>query len=308
MAPVNGTASPLCRGDHPVDGKKGCGNEPCRGLDLCVADCPGCPGHAHPACRGKHPADGPGGCGTAACRGRKRCVRTCPCPDAALGDRSGFFGGRKGKDIFVYVACLAGPADPAQRNDIRFVEGLMRRHGIPQENVYMLLERQCTSRAILATLADCVETVGPGQVLFLYLGGHGHPADGNSHWSLGSYGATGGADIAALLARCCGEVFVVTDSCHSGGFALDLKATLARDPANWMSPRLTFLGSAQASVVAQTGWKLVAMLIECAEGDRAPREAARFVCGGLRTPERTQRAQLCFFEGREVVEETDQRI
>ena len=33
----------VCKGDHCVDGDEGCGNEDCRGYELCVDDCESCP-------------------------------------------------------------------------------------------------------------------------------------------------------------------------------------------------------------------------------------------------------------------------
>lgn len=33
----------VCQGDHTVDGEEGCGNEDCRGYELCVDDCKNCP-------------------------------------------------------------------------------------------------------------------------------------------------------------------------------------------------------------------------------------------------------------------------
>ncbi|MBS0658504.1 MAG: hypothetical protein JSR82_09710 [Verrucomicrobia bacterium] len=295
-----------CRGEHPVDGPSGCGNEACRGRKLCVPDCLGCPDNFLAACRGRHPVDGPNGCGHEACRGHARCWCTCRgCPDAAGGEPAGFFGGRAGRDIVLYLACLAGPADPSERNDLRFLDELRERHGIPAEQIWRLLERQCTERSILATFADCVETVEPGQMLFAYFGGHGDSADGRAQWSLGSHGSTQGTDLAPLLARCRGEVFVVADSCHSGAFLRDLQDALEAADA-WHPPRLTALSSTQASLSARTGWRLLELLIACAAADRTPRETARQVVEKLRTPEKRQRAQFCFFEGARVVERTEQ--
>ena len=33
----------FCDGEHTVDGENGCGNEDCRGLDVCIDDCKLCP-------------------------------------------------------------------------------------------------------------------------------------------------------------------------------------------------------------------------------------------------------------------------
>lgn len=302
-----------CKGEHPVHGPGGCGNEACKGRKVCVSSCTGCPDNYHPACKGEHPVDGPDGCGSDECRGKKLCWLTCQgCPDAAHEgeeEAEGFFGGRAGADVKLYMACLAGPADPADRNDIRFFDELRESYEIPHENIWRLLERQCTERSILTTLADCVETVEPGQMLFAYLGGHGSSEDGTAQWSLGSYGETRGVDVAPLVARCKGEVFVVTDSCHSGAFLRDLKNVLGKSPRAWAPPRVTALGSVQASLTAMTGWRLIDLLIDSAiQAERTPRETALHVVKTLRTPQAKQRAQLCFFEGRRVVEETSQQV
>jgi hypothetical protein len=273
----------------------------------------GCPDNYLPGCKGEHPVDGPNGCGSDACRGKKLCWCTCQgCPDASHGSEKespGFFGGRAGADVKLYMACLAGPADPAARNDIRFFNELRQSYEIPQDNIWMLLERQCTARSILATLADCVDTVESGQILFLYLGGHGSSENDTSHWSLGSYGATRGVDVAPLVARCKGEVFVVTDSCHSGAFLRDLKDVLAKNPGAWAPSRVTALSSVQASLTAMTGWQLLDLLTGSAiTAKRTPRETARYVVETLRTPQAKQRAQLCFFQSTRVVQETSQKV
>lgn len=300
----------FCKGKHPVHGKGGCENDECKGHKFCVPTCLGCPDAFHPLCKGEHSVHDDDGCGNEDCAGRRFCCLTCEtCPDAVEAEDEGFFGGRDGADIKLYMACLAGPADPDERNDIRFFNEMREGYSIPQDNIWMLLEKQCTSRSILATLADCIDGVEEGQAVFVYLGGHGSSGDGEAKWSLGSYGATYGVDVAPILARCKGEVFVVTDSCHSGAFHRDLKAVLAKDKASWAPSRLTALGSVQASITAMTGWRLLDMLIDSAmTAERTPRQTCRHAVKTLRTPQPPQRAQFCFFDGAEVVEETSQRV
>jgi hypothetical protein len=70
------------------------------------------------------------------------------------------------------MACLAGPADPNARNDVKLINSF-KELGVPEENIFMLLERQCTPKTIKANLKNITSNCLEGDILFVYLGGHG---------------------------------------------------------------------------------------------------------------------------------------
>eukprot|EP00906_Rhabdomonas_costata_P007973 RCo011388 len=70
----------FCKGSHSVDGPDGCGNESCRGRELCVPTCATCPDFPNVHCQANHSVDD--GCGNEDCRGQTYCVASChDCPD-----------------------------------------------------------------------------------------------------------------------------------------------------------------------------------------------------------------------------------
>jgi len=205
---------------------------------------------------------------------------------------SPIFGPRPTRSIKVFMACLAGPADPATRNDITLIEKF-KEAGIPQDNIWLLLERQCTPLSILASLADAAsENIShEGDIIFLYLGGHGSGGSG-SDYSLATWqGGTKSGDVLKAIAKCKAEIFMVVDSCHSGAMIDDAKKFFGDDG---YKPKMTILASTQADNSACTGWKLIQMLVDHVGSGKyiTPASVGQYVVDNLRTSLETQKAQL----------------
>lgn len=178
------------------------------------------------------------------------------------------FGLRLASSIKVFMACLAGPADPLTRNDIKLIDRLNSEVGIPRDNTWMFLERQCTPNVIKESLTVATGTCQPKEdFLFVYLGGHGSRKSsdvfgksGNGYeYVLGTWG--GGTSSELVLkaienAKC--PVFMVVDSCHSGQMIPDAKSFFE----NKSHPTIYILASTQSDNSAQTGWKLIQKLID----------------------------------------------
>ena len=325
----------VCKGKHPVDGKYGCGNNDCRGLDLCVETCLTCPNYrgvvANTVCKGQHPVTG--GCSNELCRGLTLCRQDCyTCPDyvASKAAPTLLYGEERcSRAVKVFMACMAGPADPTKRNDITWMNNFTDLHNVPQENKWMLLvrnslspapppssskissddpftprhtptekqEKQCTPKSILATLSDCIDTVvEPGDLLIVYLGGHG-TATGGQDYGLFSYVAnTRGPDLAPIICSSKCEVFLIVDSCYSGAIITDLQNYLEQNP-DAERPDLRVLTSVQKDLSAQTGWRLLQMLIDY-QGPSSKisiPELCTTITSTLRTPNEQQRAQYFSF-------------
>lgn len=61
---------------------------------------------------------------------------------------------------------------------LMLVAARSRRHvQVPPENCWMFLERQCVNDAICSSLRVCAENCREGDLLFIYLGGHGSVND-----------------------------------------------------------------------------------------------------------------------------------
>ena len=87
------------------------------------------------------------------------------------------FGPRATQSIKVFLACLAGPADPQTRNDVLLIEKF-KTIGVPPQNILALYEYQCSRLSIYYSLLNMVLNCNPGDILFLYLGGHGSVSNG----------------------------------------------------------------------------------------------------------------------------------
>jgi hypothetical protein len=167
------------------------------------------------------------------------------------------FGPRIARSIRVVLACLAGPADPAVRNDLHLL-AKFEEAGVPRENMTVLLERQCTPTGVTWALDNAVKNTHEGDFLFVYLGGHGKP---DNHYSLCTWeGATTADMILKSLSRVDEKVpvFLVIDSCYSG----NLNEYLRSEYKGPLPSELHLLHSTQAGTVAYTGWRLIDLLIK----------------------------------------------
>jgi hypothetical protein len=129
------------------------------------------------------------------------------------------FGIRSSQSIKMLVACLAGPADPEERNDISLVNKF-KDLGVPTENIYMLIETQCIPSIIQACLTNLVKNSRQGDILFLYLGGHGSRLFNHLNqpqYALCTYESLlPSSFILDPLQYLNSDVFTVIDSCYSG--------------------------------------------------------------------------------------------
>jgi len=165
------------------------------------------------------------------------------------------FGPRTTQSIKVFVACMAGPADPLERNDIELVKKFDS-IGVPPENIFLLLEKQCTPKTIQVNLENIVESLNEGDILFLYVGGHGSNHKG--FYELCTWGGyTNSHLIMSCLKNCKSEVFLIIDSCFSGLMIEDVKNCKFS-----LKNNLHLLSSTHHDLPAWTGWKLIKMLIE----------------------------------------------
>jgi len=197
------------------------------------------------------------------------------------------FGPRVASSIKVLLACLAGPADPNVRNDIILINKF-KEIGVPSENIFMLLERQCTPDMIKASLQNLVYNSQEGDIIFIYLGGHGNKKiDGYylSTWE----GKTCSKDILPILQNCKSEIFMVVDSCYSGQMIEDFKKQKN-------SPKTSILASTQSDQSAYSGWKLLQMLIEnifnIDSSFSEPKTIMNYIEKNFITSSETQKAQI----------------
>jgi hypothetical protein len=322
--------SKFCKGTHSA-GESGCNNPKCKGIDLCVAGCATCPdfvaawnGAMNDCCKGQHAVSG--GCENEGCRGLALCAADCVgCPDfierhghqhassrggvgGVIGDDSKQWWSRSGSRIKLYMACLAGPADPATRNDISLMRGLQEKFDVPQENMWLLLENQVSLASVHATIGDLAASCTAADVAVVYIGGHGSAASQDHDYRLESYrGRAEGEVIAAKLWACPCPLFVIIDSCHSAAFINDAVATAKAKNARVVCPEMVILASTQADNEAQTGWRIVAALHDAwLRGDdaKAPTQVATSVAATLRTGNERQRAQWAHIVGGELVSST----
>src|SRR3989338_9716010 len=158
-------------------------------------------------------------------------------PEDACNHRSvltSLFGCRPASSIKVFMACLAGPADPLTRNDIILIDRLNKEVGVPRENTWMFLERQCTPKAIFESLKVAAGVCNDeNDILFVYLGGHGCrkknsvcESTGNSYeYNLSTWeGSTPSSLILEAIEKIKCPVFMVVDSCYSGQMIDDAKS------------------------------------------------------------------------------------
>jgi len=194
------------------------------------------------------------------------------------------FGPRPASSIKVFMACMAGPADPSTRNDITLIETFIKA-GVPREYIWMFLERQATKGTISECLPTCVDVCDPDDILFVYLGGHGSGPSDEYHlctWG----GGTGSSIVLSAIQQCKCPVFMVVDSCYAGQMIEDAKAMDNLPP-------LTICASVQRDSPASTGWRLIQYLIDhVSSGDYVtPMQISSYIVENLRTPNPNQRAQ-----------------
>ena len=205
---------------------------------------------------------------------------------------SPIFGPRPTRSIKVFMACLAGPADPATRNDTTLIEKF-KEAGVPQDNIWCLLERQCTPKSIIANLSDAAsENIShENDIMLIYLGGHGNGGSGKDY-SLATWeGFTMSGDVLRAISKCKAEIFMVVDSCHSGAMIDDAKRFFGSEKSK---PKMTILTSTQADNSACTGWKLIQMLVDHVGSGKyiTPASVGQYVVDNLKTSLETQKAQL----------------
>jgi len=202
------------------------------------------------------------------------------------------FGPRPAHTIKVYMACLAGPADPAARNDITLIDEFVKA-GVPNENIWRLLERQCTPTSIGPTLHDAASenVCQEGDILVVYLGGHGSGGSGSAYSLATWQGHTYSSTILDAIADTKAEVFMIVDSCHSGAMIDDAKAYFQ---SRSYTPKITILASTQSWSPARTGWRILQMLVDHVSSGKfiTPLQVSEYVVENLRTTLETQRAQL----------------
>ncbi len=206
---------------------------------------------------------------------------------------SPIFGPRPARTIKILLVCLAGPADPAVRNDTVLIDKFIKA-GVPRENIWMLLEKQSTPKTISAALKNIVSknVLAPDDILFIYLGGHG-TAKGQYYLATWE-GFTPSSLVLSEIEKTSAQVFMVIDSCYSGNMILDAKKWFKRK----RKPRLSILTSVQANKTAYTGWRLISLLIEnITKGTYvSPQSIGKNIVKKLRTSASYQRAQYFDFE------------
>ncbi len=165
------------------------------------------------------------------------------------------FGPRTTCSIKVLIASLAGPADPTYRNDTILVQKF-KDFGVPAENIHLMLEKQCTPKTLTTNLENTLEFCNEGDILFLYIGGHGINSKG--YYELCTHGGyTSSKMILKSLKSAKCEVFLVVDSCYSGQMIEDIKYN------NFTLPKdFHILASTNPDLCAMTGWRLLQLLID----------------------------------------------
>ncbi len=205
------------------------------------------------------------------------------------------FGPRKPQSIKVFLACLAGAADPSSRNDIQLMQRFAQ-SGIPQENLWMFLEHQVERKSIKASLKSACHTCAPDDFLFIYVGGNGLSDSNYSKKGYGLYCVNGkpirGRDVLKSISKCLGEVFLIVDSGFSGQMIEDAKTFFAK--RSFQGKKLSILTSTQANNTACTGWKLVQLLIDQLFSGSicSAKEVGLFVVENLKTSLENQIAQF----------------
>ena len=165
------------------------------------------------------------------------------------------FGPRPACSIKVFMACLAGPADPTVRNDILLIDKF-KSIGVPQENTWLLLEKQCTPKNIKANLENMIYCTNECDIIFIYLGGHGN--NSNNQYNLCTYDEyTTSTDVLDILTKTKAEVFLIVDSCYSGQIINDFQAY-----EKHITTTYNILTSTYSNMSAYTGWKLIQLLID----------------------------------------------
>eukprot|EP01062_Namystynia_karyoxenos_P051135 TRINITY_DN40026_c0_g1_i2.p1 TRINITY_DN40026_c0_g1~~TRINITY_DN40026_c0_g1_i2.p1 ORF type:complete len:298 (+),score=83.26 TRINITY_DN40026_c0_g1_i2:83-976(+) len=211
------------------------------------------------------------------------------------------FGPRLARSVKFVMACLAGPASHSERNDLELVEKLQSVVRVPRDNLWLALERQATPPMVTAMVANAASpnVALDGDVLIMYLGGHGGGcADGEWHLSTWD-GTTSGHAVLDALSGTRAEVVLVVDSCSSGSMVVDLRRRFDRpEHREKAPPRVTVIASTGAGESACTRWRIVQMLIDhVVAKSRDPADAlGRRVRDTLRTPFADQRARVAVFE------------
>lgn len=198
-------------------------------------------------------------------------------------------GPRTACSIKVLIACLAGPADPSVRNDTILAQKF-KDFGVPAENITMLLEKQCTPKTITTMLENSLTQCNEGDVLFLYLGGHG--TNSNGYYELCTHnGYTSSKMILDVLKHSKCEVFMVVDSCYSGLMIEDIKVSKTFQNKK----NLHVLSSTTHDLCAMTGWRLVQLLIDnlfVSDSYSSPGDICKTVEEQLVTPQKGQKARV----------------
>jgi len=196
------------------------------------------------------------------------------------------FGPRIASSIKVLLACLAGPVDPNVRNDLILINKF-KEIGVPSENIFMLLERQCTPDMIKASLQNLVYNSQEGDIIFIYLGGCGNKnSDGYylNTWE----GETSSKELLSILQKCKSEIFMIVDSSFSGQMIDDFKTFKN-------NPKSSIIASTQSYNDGYTGWRLLQMLIEnvfTIDTFTDPKTIMNYIEKNFSTSSKTQKAQI----------------
>lgn len=210
------------------------------------------------------------------------------------------FGPRVASSIKVFMACLAGPADPLYRPDISLIKKF-EEIGVPNDNIYMLLEKQCTPTVIEACLKNLVKFSENDDVLFVYIGGHGNyylkkdmKDEGNktrNYYLCTHEGCTESFKVLEILSKSkASEINIVIDSCYSGQFIMDFINEFAED---FKDKKVKLLASTNWNMSAKTGWRIVDYLNDqlfSKEKYTSFEEAGKFIANNLVTNLKDQTA------------------
>lgn len=171
------------------------------------------------------------------------------------------FGPRPACSIKVLVASLAGPANPIERSDIELVNKFIE-YGVPRENIWLLIEKQCSSSYLLSTINNISPNLKDNDILFMYLGGHG-TINTNNNLNLKEYvfctntENTSSKNILDAIKSIRSRIFMIVDSCYSGQMINDIKRY-----NNLECNRLDVLTSTDPDLSAYTGWILCNLLLK----------------------------------------------
>jgi hypothetical protein len=138
-----------------------------------------------------------------------------------------------------------GNALPNCRNDAQDMHDLLRRNGVPVANLRLLLDGDCTRKAMLDALAELSRTAKTGDEVVVYFSGHGsqkpdtngdEPDGVDETWVTVELDQILDDELDEAFTKIAGTVFVISDSCHSGSVSKDVEIPDTECLGKFLSP------------------------------------------------------------------------